>query len=315
MSMQRLMRIKLNRGVNALLSLLMLSLLILSTALTAQAANNSNILVIGNDANQGSVLRSNPAFNRVVGALANNMHDNNFDVYDETVITLDGFDQHRVNRSDAEIIDVARSIKRPPIDIAVIFSMYINQQNNGYTTKVSARIEGRLLNVQTGRRLGNFEIDSDRPWNVPSQCKLDCILKNSTDKSRLMANDLGAALAEKLAWLTDGGNSHLGLDRPGTNRLNTGYSLIFDGFSGDSFSEIEEYLVAFSGYDSFRPVEIRYTRTEIWYKSSIGTAKLNRNLKKMLAEMNLTATINFSGNTFTVKKITLRGKINNQING
>ncbi|WP_157465861.1 hypothetical protein [Colwellia sp. TT2012] len=294
---------------------IMLSSLFLITVLPAHSANNTNILVIGNDANKGSVSRNNPIFTRVIGALANNMHDNNFDVYDETAITLEGFAQDRVNRSDAEIIDIARSIKRPPIDIAVIFSIYVNQQNNGYTTKVTARIEGRLLNVQTGRRLGNFEIDSGRPWNVPSQCHLDCILENSSDKSRLMANDLGAVLAEKLAWLTDGGNSHLGLDRPGTNNLNTGYSLIFDGFSGEIFAEIEEYLVNFSGYDSYRPVEIRYTRTEIWYKSSIGTAKLNRNLKKMLTEMNLTATINFSGNTFTVKKITLRGKINNQMSG
>ena len=296
--------------VSFIVRLLVVSLSLVTT-LSAQAANNANVLVIGNDANAGSISRDNPAFISIIGALANNMHENNFDVYDETAITLDGFEQNRLHRSDAEIIDIARSIKRPPIDIAVIFSMYVNRQENGYSTKVSARIEGRLLNVQTGRRLGNFEIDSGRPWNVPSQCDIDCILINSNDKALLMANDLGAALAEKLAWLTDGGNSHLGLDRPGTNHLNTSYSLIFDGFSGESFAEIEEYLVAFSGYDSYRPVEIRYTRTEIWYKSSIDTAKLNRNLRKMIAEMNLTAIINFSGNTFTVKKMTLRGKINN----
>ena len=298
------------RSVNLLLMFLLLISTFFITAFPTQAANNANILVIGNDENASSVSRNNPVFKRIIGALANNMHDNNFDVYDETAITLEGFDQHNINRSDAEIIDIARSIKRPPIDIAVIFSIYVNKQDNGYTTKVNSRIEGRLLNVQTGRRLGNFEIDSGNAWNVPSQCNIDCILENSNDKSRLMANDLGAVLAEKLAWLTDGGNSHLGLDRPGTNHFNTGYSLIFDGFSGEDFTEIEEYLVAFSGYDTYRPVEIRYTRTEIWYKSSIGTAKLNRNLKKMLAEMNLTAAIHFSGNTFTVKKITFRGNIN-----
>jgi hypothetical protein len=292
---------------------LLLILFLLTITLTSHAANNPNILVIGNDANKGSVSRSDPAFTRVIGALANNMHDNNFDVFDETVISLDNFEQNRINRTDAEIIDIARSVNRPPIDIAVIFSIYLNKQDNGYTTKVSTRIEGRLLNVQTGRRLGNFEIDSGRPWNVPTHCNTDCILQNSGDKSRLLANDLGAALAEKLAWLTDGGNSHLGLDRPGSNNFNTSYNIIFDGFTGNNFSEIEEYLVAFSGYDSYRPIEIRYTRTEIWYKSSIGTAKLNRNLKKMLAEMNLTATINFIGNTFTVKKITLRGKIETEI--
>jgi len=291
--------------------LILASFLISSTYV--HAANNANILVIGNDANKGSVSRNSPVFTRVIGALANQMHDNNFDVYDETAITLDGFDQDRINRTDAEIINIARSIKRPPIDIAVIFSIYVNTQAQGYSTKVSARIEGRLLNVQTGRRLGNFEIDNTKPWNVPSSCDLDCILENATDNSILMASDLGAVLAEKLAWMTDGGNSHLGLDRPGTNQMNAGYNLIFDGFSGENFAKLEEYLVVFSGYDSYRPTEIRYTRTEIWYKSSIGTAKLLRNIKKMLAELNFKATINFIGNTFTVKKITLRGKINPQI--
>jgi hypothetical protein len=298
--------------MSRLLSFLILTSFLISSTFV-HAANNANILVIGNDANKGSVSRNSPVFNRVIGALANQMHDNNFDVYDETAITLDGFDQDRINRTDAEIINIARSIKRPPIDIAVIFSIYVNTQAQGYSTKVNARIEGRLLNVQTGRRLGNFEIDNTKPWNVPSKCDLDCILENATDNSRLMASDLGAVLAEKLAWMTDGGNSHLGLDRPGTNQMNAGYNLIFDGFSGENFAKLEEYLVVFSGYDSYRPTEIRYTRTEIWYKSSIGTAKLLRNIKKMLAELNFKATINFIGNTFTVKKITLRGKINPQI--
>jgi hypothetical protein len=298
--------------MSRLLSFLILTSFLISSTFV-HAANNANILVIGNDANKGSVSRNSPVFNRVIGALANQMHDNNFDVYDETAITLDGFDQNRINRTDAEIINIARSIKRPPIDIAVIFSIYVNTQAQGYSTKVNARIEGRLLNVQTGRRLGNFEIDNTKPWNVPSKCDLDCILENATDNSRLMASDLGAVLAEKLAWMTDGGNSHLGLDRPGTNQMNAGYNLIFDGFSGENFAKLEEYLVVFSGYDSYRPTEIRYTRTEIWYKSSIGTAKLLRNIKKMLAELNFKATINFIGNTFTVKKITLRGKINPQI--
>lgn len=298
--------------MSRLFSLLLLMSFLISS-ISVHAANNANILVIGNDANKGSVPRNSPVFNRVIGALANQMHDNNFDVYDETAISLDAFDQDRINRTDAEIINIARSIKRPPIDIAVIFSIYVNTQAQGYSTKVSARIEGRLLNVQTGRRLGNFEIDNSKPWNVPSRCDLDCILENSNDNSRLMASDLGAVLAEKLAWMTDGGNSHLGLDRPGTNQMNTGYNLIFDGFSAENFAKLEEFLVVFSGYDSYRPTEVRYTRTEIWYKSSIGTAKLLRNIKKMLAELDFKATINFIGNTFTVKKITLRGKINAQI--
>lgn len=272
-----------------------------------QAADNPNLLVMGEDADDDTVPRSSRVFKRVVGSLANQMHDNSFDVYDETAITLDNFEQGRIRRTDAEIIDIARSVKQPPIDVAVIFSIYASAQDKGYTTKVKARIEGRLLNVQSGKRLGNFEVDSGKHWNAPAECNRECILEVVGDKARVLGNDLGAVLAEKLAWMVDGGDD-AGMDRPGTNSMITDYYLIFDGFSADDFTEIEEYLVIFSGYDSHRPVESRHTRTEIMYKSSIGTAKLNRNLKKMLKELDMRGAITFEGNTFTVRNITLRGK-------
>ena len=290
-----------------ILNLFLLTITI-GLVMPVQAADNPNLLVMGEDADEDTIPRSSRVFKRVVGALANQMHDNSFDVYDETAITLDNFEQGRIRRSDGEIIDIARSVKRPPIDVAVIFSIYASARDKGYTTKVRARIEGRLLNVKTGKRLGNFEVDSGKHWNAPSNCDRECILKVVGDKSRVLANDLGAVLAEKLAWMVDGG-SNSGMDRPGTNGMLTDYSLIFDGFSAEDFSDIEEYLVIFSGYHSHRLVGgSSHTRTEIWYKSAIGEAKLNRNIKKMLAELNLRGTINFEGNSFKVKKISLRGK-------
>lgn len=290
----------------------LLNLLLITLSLgmfsAVQAADNPNLLVMGEDSDQDTVPRDSRVFKRVLASLANQMHDNSFDVFDETAITLDNFAQGRTRRTDAEIIDIARSVKRPPIDVAVIFSIYASAKDKGYTTKVKTRIEGRLLNVKTGKRLGNFEVDSGKLFNAPASCERECILEVVGNKSRVLANDLGAVLAEKLAWMVDGGHKHASMDRPGTNDMMSEYSLIFDGFSGEDFSDIEEYLVIFSGYHSHRPVEARHTRTEIWYKSSIASAKLNRNIKKMLAELELRGTINFEGNTFTVKKITLRGK-------
>ncbi|MFT6896674.1 MAG: hypothetical protein ACJA13_001077 [Paraglaciecola sp.] len=274
---------------------------------SAFAADNPNILVMGEDPDEDTVPRDSRVFKRVVGALANQMHDNSFDVYDETAVTLDNFAQGRVRRDDAELIDIGRSIKHPPIDVVVIFSIYASAQEKEYTTKIKTRIEGRLLNVKTGKRLGNFEVDSGKFWNAPAKCDRECILEIVGDKSRVLANDLGAVLAEKLAWMVDGG-AETGQDRSGTNDLMTEYSLIFDGFSATDFSDIEEYLVIFSGYNSHRPIEMRHTRSEIWYQSTIGTAKLNRNLKKMLEELDLRGAITFAGNTYTVKAITLRGK-------
>jgi len=294
---------------NNMLNILRLFLITMTFGLVmpVQGADNPNILVMGQDDDTDTVPRNNRVFDRVVGSLSNQMHDNSFDVYDETAISLDNFEQGRTRRTDAELIDIARSVKLPPIDIAVIFSIYTSTIKESYTTKVKARIEGRLLNVQTGKRLGNFEVDSGKYWNAPANCDQECILEVVGDKSYVLANDLGAVLAEKLAWMVDG-NSNQDQDRPATNGMVTDYNLIIDGFSAEDFSEIEEYLVVFSGYQSHRLIEASYTRTEIWYKSAIGTAKFNRNLLKVLGELNLRATINFEGNSFTLRKISLRGK-------
>ena len=271
------------------------------------AADNPNLLVMGEDADEDTVPRDSRVFKRVIVALQNQMHDNSFDVYDETAITLDNFVQGRIRRTDGEIIDIARSVKRPPIDVAVIFSIYASAQKKAYTTKVKARIEGRLLNVKTGKFLGNFEVDSGQFWNAPNDCNRECILEVVGDKSTILGNDLGAVLAEKLAWMVDGGSA-TGMDRPGSNQMITDYYLVFDGFSAEDLMDIEEYLVIFSGYESHRPTEQRHTRTDLMYRSSIAEAKLDRNLKKMLAELDMRATINFEGNTFTMKRISLRGK-------
>lgn len=273
----------------------------------ANAADNPNILVMGEDADKDTIPRSSRVFKRVVTALQNQMNDNSFNVYDETYVTLDNFTQGRVRRTDAELFDIARSVKRPPIDVVVSFSIYASAQKKSYTTKVKARIEGRMINAKTGKFLGAFEVDSGKFWNAPNDCTRECILEIVGDKARVLGNDLGSVLAEKLDWLVEGGSS-TGGERSSTNGLVTDYYLVFDGFSAEDFLDIEEYLVIFSGYESHRPTEQRHTRTEVQYKSSIGTAKLNRNLKKMLGELDMRATINFEGNTYTMKRISLRGE-------
>ncbi len=272
------------------------------------AADNPNLLVMGEDVDEDSVPRNSRVFKRVVAALQSQMNAYSFNVYDETYVTMDNFEQGRVRRSNAELYDIGRSITRPPIDVAVVFTMYASARQNDYTTKVKARIEGRMVNVKTGQFIDNFEVDSGQFWNAPTNCNRECILEVVGDKATILGNDLGAVLAEKLDWLVAENSSSNGIDRGATNGMVTDYYLVFDGFSAEDFMDIEEYLVIFSGYDSHRPTTQRHTRTEVLYRSSIGTAKLNRNLKKMLGELDMRATLTFEGNTFTLKRITLRGQ-------
>ena len=271
----------------------------------AFAGDTPNLLVMGEDADKDTVPRNSRVFKRVLDALNEEMHNAGFNMYDETAVTLGDYAQGRTRRTDAEIIDIARSIRRPPIDVAVIFQIYASAKQLDYTTEVKVRISGRMLNVKTGQRLGNFEVNTPQDLNAEPKCSRDCILETVGDNSKMIAADLGAVLAEKLDWMVNGDASG---EAGGDSQLPMAFNLIFDGFTPEDMLSIEEYLVIFSGYKSHRPVYSSQRRSEIWYESTIKSAKLNRNLQKMLAELDLRGMVQFSGNTYTVKKITRRNE-------
>ncbi|AUM13164.1 hypothetical protein [Ketobacter alkanivorans] len=282
------------------------ALCVLAFSAPLLAGDNPNLLVMGEDGDKDTVPRSSRVFKRVLDALNEEMHNAGFNMYDETAITLGDFAQGRSRRTDAEIIDVARSVRRPPIDVAVIFQIYASAKPLDHTTKVKVRISGRMLNVKTGQRLGNFEVDTPQEWNAEPECNRECILEVVGNYSKTIAADLGAVLAEKLAWMVEGDSD--GSAATGESQLPMAFNLIFDGFTPDDMLSIEEYIVIFSGYKSHRPVYSSARRSEIWYESTIKSAKLNRNLQKMLKELDLSGMVQFAGNTYSVKKIARRNE-------
>ncbi len=273
-----------------------------ASAPSSYAIEKPNVLVMGDDADQDTVPRNSRVFRRVLDALSDELHNEGFDVFDEVAITLDNFAQGRTRRTDAEIIDIAKSIKHPPIDIAVIFSIYASAKEMSYTTKIKTRVTGRLLMVKSGQRLGNFEVQSPREWRAPADCPRECILEVVGKYSRILARDVGSVLAEKLASLYDADEETV----TSSAKINNGFDLVFEGFSDDDMFDIEEYLVVFSGYRTHRPVFSGWLHHEYWYESSITTTRLNRNLRKMMDHLGAKARVAFSGNKFVMTKIATR---------
>jgi hypothetical protein len=164
-----------------------------------------------------------------------------------------------------------------------------------------------LLNAKSGKLLDNFEVQSPRSWAIPYACdKQTCILEEIGDEAKVLGDELGLILAEKLNWLLNPDKAND--DSASTLEMFNDYYLEFDGFSAQDMARIEEYLLVFSGYISHRPSQQRHTRTTLLYRSTIGTAKLSRNLIKVLEELHMRATLNFEGNSFNLKRITLRGE-------
>ncbi len=321
------------------MSKLKLSALLLAFALfllpglaaTAQAGEQPNVLVMGEDDDPDTVPRSHRVFDRVIQSLQTELGQLGFQVYDETAVSLDVTRQGRIRRTDAELITIAKRIQTPPIDVVAVFSIYVNvQQNiNADIWDLGIRIPGRLLHVPTGRALDSFEVDypvGTLP-PVPPNClnaarvDQDCLFEFVGGQAKRIAQDLGIILAQQLDFISPaandvgggtlvitepGGSVTVGggnLSGPACTGMTTAYVISLRGFDPTEVSMIEEYLVAFSGYDHHRPLRAMGSVTEYWYETCSDVARLNRNLRLMLDQMGIQGRLAMTGNRFEVDKI------------
>lgn len=282
--------------------------LMLGAGPSAYAAGRANILVMGEDAGERGgttdtvvVARDTRVFKQVLEAISDALAQDGFDVYDERAVTLDNFKQNRAGRTEAELLDIARSVQSPPIDAVAIFTVYAGARQLAYTTDIYARITGRVVNARTGQKIGAFEVTSPRGWKAPTGCERDCLLEIIGRSARTMGGDLGTVLSQQI---TTAETARATAKAPPAKALPGGYTMTFAGFSHDEINDIEEYLVAFKGYKVHRPLAAGPRSVQYWYEIDSDSARLNRNLRLMLDRVGTPGSITFSGagNAFTIEK-------------
>lgn len=275
----------------------------------AEAASKPTVLIMAADGDADGIPRKSRISTRILDEVSSQLSHEGYEVYDETALTLDTHVQGRSNRTNAELIDIGKSIRRPPIDVVVFFTVFAESTRKTYVNELHMRIAGRMLGVQDGRFIDKWEEKVPDRWALPNRCFpgnarepiRECVLEAVGDDAKIIAADLGVILTEKLtAWIAAGGSgsSVAGDQRGGMERR---YELVFDGFDSRDWRDIEEYLVIFSGYISHRPQVTRERYREVSYMSTISTAKLQRNMTKLVDVLGLDATVRFSGNTYTLR--------------
>jgi len=86
------------------------------------------------------------------------------------------------------------------------------------------------------------------------------------------------------------------------------FTLIFQAFTSDEILDIEEIFVTFSGYASHRPVRMRNRRSEYFYTTTSGAARLTSNIREMSKLLRLPLKISFRENKISVRKLNKRTK-------
>lgn len=301
----------------------------LATPARAQTTK-PNLVVMGEDADEDSVPRGNRIFQRVITELSETMNLRGYNVYDETAVAMGITQPNRVRRRDAELIDVARSVQNPPLDVVAVFQIYASATKSGYSDIVrpEVRIPGRLLNVRTGQSIGSFEVAGLQLPPLPQGCDRECLLERVGAEAKTIAGDVAAALTSKLDGFVaprrraDAGApvpaGEPGLGAPPASGgaaagggescggLPTAYVVRLNGFSSQEVQAAEEYMSAFRCYEHHRPVRSGGSTAEYWYETRSDSARLQRNLRLMLEHMSAPGQVQFSGSTFVVSRVSTR---------
>lgn len=309
------------------LAALSVGLAILTGPAPAFAQAKPNIVVMGEDADEDTVPRGNRIFQRVVAELSETMNLRGYNVYDETAVAMGITQPNRVRRRDAELIDVARSVQNPPLDVAVVFQIYASASKSAYSDIVrpEVRVPGRLLNVRTGQSIGSFEVAGVQLPPLPQGCDRECLLEKVGAESKAIAADVASALIAKLdGFLAPRNGADAGAiggstagapaasgpvaaaERESCAGLPTAYVVKFNGFSAQEVQDAEEYMAAFRCYEHHRPVRSGGASAEYWYETRSDSARLGRNLRLMLEHMSAPGQIQFSGNTFQLSRVATR---------
>ncbi len=90
------------------------------TGCAVAKVKSPTILIMAEDADGDSLPRKSRISTRILNELVTQLNTNGYDVYDETALTLRTHSQGRSRRTDVELIDIARSIQRPPIDVVCL---------------------------------------------------------------------------------------------------------------------------------------------------------------------------------------------------
>ena len=304
----------------------------LSSALAA--STRINALVMAENASPETMSRAVPIHRRVVAQLSEVLNQRGIQVYDADLLAGQYMTPGKTRYTDEELLSLARAVAAStPIDVVVFFEVVADIQQNPVTPRIlypRVRMPGRILNVRTAQLVAAFEADAGRLPALPAPCDNECVMSNVGDDARLIASDLGDALVQKLAGWNQGGLDRAtagsaGASAPGLadatpapaapasaptgaacDGLSGDFRIQVRDFRQDELLRIEEAIRMFSCYEEMRPMRSGATYAEYSYRTSSGTQRLDRNLRRMLEFLDLPGQVRFDGASFTVQKITTR---------
>ncbi len=290
---------KLKRGMLVLLGAAAL-LSFASAPGMAQSGTGLRVLVMGEDSDPRSVIRTSDIFKRVLAELKNGMQYHGFRMVDEEMLAVDLGWRITTRRPKTELIQAAKlavqhGTAATNVRAIVIFSIHAFKQNLGFTNKVNTRIDGEIYDVQTNQFLGAFELPRSQ-YPAPADCNAACITEVVGEKAREIATSLGDVLGKKLAHLapppgsaSSGGGAPVEGSAPSTGHgMVSTYTIEMQRFNAKEAMEIIGVMSSeFPGYSSHNTLQNTSAVRKYEYVTTAKAGKIHEWLNILLLDMGL----------------------------
>lgn len=313
-----------------------------------------NVLVVQEDWDQDSLIRNNRIQTAVLNTLNQTLHApayqtvlqrygiTGMDVYDETFLTIDFYEQDRQRRRDEELISIGRTIDNPEMDVLVPYTIYARAVNDPYTqiVKLQMSLNYRALNIRDGRWLGGDNLDIDTAGVPFTGCATGingtpadphCVKEFVAEHGEALARNAGNKLAIQLAGQlgrsygtapTSGGvadpnaggtnavvNSETMATQAvlGCGNIPTTFQVKWVGFEQRQVNAIEEHMNFWKCAIDTDLVNSDFSQVTFSYKTRADKARVVRNIRLMLELLGQVAEPRTEGsNTIVVEALGIR---------
>ncbi len=313
-----------------------------------------NVLVVQEDWDEDSLIRNNRIQNAVLNTLNQTLHApayqsvlqrygiDGMDVYDETFLTLDFYQQDRQRRRDEELISIARTVNNPEMDVLVPYTIYARAVTDPYTqiVKLQMSLNYRALNIRDGRWMGGDNLDIDTAGVPFTGCATGingtpadphCVKEFVSQYGEQLARNAGNKLAIQLAGqlgraygtapsqgsVVDpnaGGTNAVVNDETmayqavaGCGNIPTTFQVQWIGFEQRQVNAIEEHMNFWKCALDTDVTDSDFSQITFSYKTRADKARVIRNIRLMLELLGQVAEPRTEGsNTIVVEALGIR---------
>jgi len=276
---------------------------------TAAAADQPKLLIMGVDGGEKTLKRTSRPFKAASDYISGRLDDAGFKIFQEAQTVNKSWRNKSDRRGAAEATAAARSVTRPSMDMAVLFTIQKDVKRNQRKTKLNLKAIARVIDIQSGNVLTSVKVKTDPKRRLPADCDRSCLQDTAIDDGRVLIPRLADKLVKKLKVIAS--KQRQAKVAPasyskGGYAKNAGikaFSLVFKKFEWRDMRRIDKALERLGGYRDHSTVGRTGKSVVVWFETDANKKKLAKQLDNVLRDLELSGRLIQAGTSFTITHI------------